>query len=122
MKTRLLIMCCLLATSAMAADVTGKWTAQVPGRGGNMREMTMNLKADGAALTGTVSTGMGETDISGGKVDGDNIAFSVVREFQGNSMTIHYAGQVSGDEIHFKSSIEGREGSAREFTAKRAAQ
>ena len=122
MKTRFLLVGCLLTTLALAADVTGKWTAQVPGRGGNMREMTMNLKADGAALTGTISTGMGEADISDGKVDGDKVAFSVVREFQGNSVKINYAGEMAGDEIHFKSSIEGRDGAAREFTAKRAAQ
>ena len=38
-----------------AADVTGKWTAEVQGRGGNPMTVTMNLKADGNNLTGTVS-------------------------------------------------------------------
>ena len=40
---------------AVAADVTGKWVAQVPGRDGQSREVVYNLKADGAKLTGTMS-------------------------------------------------------------------
>jgi hypothetical protein len=48
------------------------------------------------------------------------VSFSVVREFQGNSMKINYTGTVSGDTIQFKMQREGGEGQAREFTAKRA--
>ena len=58
MKTRTLFLsvCFVFAalTLAWAADVTGKWTAQVPGRGGQTREQTFNLKAEG---TNTVSEG-----------------------------------------------------------------
>ena len=43
-----------IAIAAFAADVTGKWVGQVPGRDGQMRETTLNLKADGSNLTGTV--------------------------------------------------------------------
>ncbi|MFN9083796.1 MAG: hypothetical protein ACK5XD_02305 [Acidobacteriota bacterium] len=65
----------------MAADVTGKWSAQVPGRGGETREQIYNLKANGAVLTGTVE-GMGEpAPIADGKVDGDNVSFTMTREF-----------------------------------------
>ena len=42
---------------AHAADITGKWTAQVPGRDGQTRETTFNFKVDGEKLTGT-TTGM----------------------------------------------------------------
>jgi hypothetical protein len=80
----------------------------------------MTLKADGSNLTGTVSGRGGETEISNGKIDGDTVSFSVVREFQGNSMKINYTGTVSGDTIQFKMQREGGEGQAREFTAKRA--
>ena len=41
--------------AALAADVTGKWTAQVPGRQGQTRETTFTFKQDGETLTGTVS-------------------------------------------------------------------
>ena len=53
---------------------------------------------------------MGDTDISNGKVDGDTVSFDVVREFNGNSMTLHYTGKVAGDEIHFTVAREGGEG------------
>jgi hypothetical protein len=47
MKTLLLsALLGIFAVAAWAADVTGKWVAQVPGRNGNQK-MTMNLKQDG---------------------------------------------------------------------------
>ncbi|MGA2588575.1 MAG: hypothetical protein ABSH32_01545 [Bryobacteraceae bacterium] len=109
----------LLAVAALAADVSGKWTAQVPGRNGQTREMTFNLKADGGTLTGTVSGRQGDTPISDGKIDGDHISFSQTMEFNGNSMKFLYKGTVSGDEIKFMRSRDGGEGSPQEFTAKR---
>ena len=49
----------IFALAASAADVTGKWTAQVPGRGGNTAETTFVFKVDGAKLTGTMEGGRG---------------------------------------------------------------
>ena len=98
-----------LATfSLLAGDVTGKWTAEMQGPNGNTRTVTMNLKADGSKLTGTVSGGRGgDAEISDGKVDGNDISFSVVREFNGNKMTSNYKGKVDGDVIHFNIKMEG---------------
>ena len=53
MTKRILILSCfLLALSFVcaAADVTGKWVAQVPGREGQTRETTFDLKAAGDYL------------------------------------------------------------------------
>ena len=111
---------CLLSAMVWAADVSGKWTGEMAGRNGQKREVTMNLKADGDKLTGSVGGRMGDTDISNGKVDGDTVSFDVVREFNGNSMTLHYTGKVAGDEIHFTVAREGGEGRNMEFTATRA--
>jgi hypothetical protein len=116
---RLIFLTLLFAAVALAADVTGKWSAEMPGRGGNSRQMVITLKAEGNALTGTVSGPRGDTDIQDGKIDGENISFSVVREFNGNSFKLNYTGKVSGDEIHFKVSREGGNAAGREFTAKR---
>ena len=128
-------MTCLLSAAAYAADVTGKWTYEMPGRDGQTRQSSMNLKADGEKLTGTIAGRQGDTEISNGKVSGDEVSFDVVREFNGNSFKIHYVGKIAGDEIKFK--IEAPAGGARkgggegkgkgggrmpsEFTAKRAA-
>ena len=110
----------LLAVTAFAADVTGKWSAEVPGRNGQTRTMAFNLKASGAALTGSTTSPQGDTPIADGKIDGDNISFTVTREMQGNSVKINYTGVVSGDEIKMKSQRDGADGRVQEFTAKRA--
>ena len=107
----------LAAVAVFAADATGKWVAQVPGRNGQMREVTFNLKASGSALEGTVSGRQGDVQISDGKIDGDNLSFSQVMEFNGNSVKLIYKGKISGDEIKFTRQREG--GEPVEFTAKR---
>ncbi|HWF45730.1 MAG TPA: hypothetical protein VG168_01890 [Bryobacteraceae bacterium] len=117
---RILLTGGLLAAMVWAADVTGKWTGEMEGRNGQKREVSLNLKADGDKLTGSVAGRGGDTDISNGKIDGDTVSFDVVREFNGNSMTLHYTGHVSGDEIHFTVAREGGEGQGMEFTATRA--
>jgi len=118
MKFRLILLSCALVVAAFAADVTGKWTYEMQGRNGAMTG-TINLKADGSALTGTVSGRGGETEISDGKIDGDTVSFSVVREFNGNKMTMKYTGTVSGEGIKFKVQSEGSDRPAREFLAKK---
>jgi len=60
----------VVAAIAIAADaVTGKWVYEQPGRGGgNPTPVTIELKADGAKLTGTVlqPMGMGRGGMGGG--------------------------------------------------------
>ena len=102
-----------LAAVSFAADVTGKWTAMVPGRNGE-QETTFTLKQDGATLTGTVTGRQGDRPISDGKVSGDSISFVV--ETQRGKQT--YTGTVSGGEIKFKR--DGGQGQPRQFTAKKA--
>jgi hypothetical protein len=109
----------LAATMALAADVTGVWKANVPGRDGQTMEQTYTLKAEGATLTGKVSGQMGETPITDGKVSGDTITFKVKREFNGNTMIMNYEGTVTGNEIKFKSTREGSDRPPREFVAKK---
>ena len=115
----LAVMMAVAVTSLTAADVAGKWTAQVAGRDGQTREQTFTFKADGEKLTGTVSGMMGgeDVEIKDGTAKGDDIAFSVVRSFQGQEIKVLYKGKVTGGEIKFTSQREG--GEPREFTAKR---
>ncbi|MFN0101655.1 MAG: hypothetical protein ACKV2U_06135 [Bryobacteraceae bacterium] len=121
MTKKLFTLCSLSAVFALvaaAADVTGKWIAQVPGRDGQTREVVYNLKSEGAKLSGTMSGPQGnEIAINDGKIDGDNVAFSVKLEFNGNSMVRNYTGVVAGDEIKMKSQTQR---GAQEFVAKRA--
>ena len=116
--TFLVVVACLFALAASAADVSGTYVAQVPGRNGNM-ETTFKLKADGDKLTGTVVTQRGEAEIKDGKVAGDTISFSQTFERGGNSMTILYKGKVEGNEIKFTREVQGGQGRTAEFTAKK---
>ena len=117
----ILTACLLLAgvVQALAADVTGKWVAQVPGRNGQTNETTFNLKAEGNKLTGTVSGRQGDNPISDGKISGDDISFTVAMSFNGNDIKLLYKGKVAGDEIKFTRTREGGDQPGQEFTAKR---
>ena len=117
--TSVIFLLLLAAVAVFAADVSGKWVAQMPGRGGETREATFTFKVDGDQLTGSVSGRRGDMPISDGKIDGDDISFTQVMEFNGNQMKLLYKGKVSGDKIKFTRQREGAERSV-EFTAKRA--
>jgi hypothetical protein len=102
MKRQIYLLAALLALIcwvAFAADIDGTWSAQVEGRGGPQTQ-TLTLKADGNMLKGSIGGGRGgPVDISNGKVDGPSVSFSVVREFNGNSITQEYKGTLSGAEL-----------------------
>jgi len=110
MKNKILLIGAVLAlvllSSAWAADVTGKWVAQVQGMQGTS-ETTFNFKVNGTALTGTMSSPRGEYEISEGKVSGDEISFVIVRTFGENEVKILYKGTVAGDEIKFTREFQG---------------
>ncbi len=123
MKPRIWMPLLILLAAAIAlpaADVTGKWKAEMPGPGGATREVTFTFKVEGDKLTGSMTTPRGEREISEGKVSGDQISFVMVMPGrEGGQVKVLYTGKVAGDEIKFTSR---REGGARsfEFTAKRA--
>jgi hypothetical protein len=94
------ILVLIIAASAVAADVTGKWVAEQQSQQGT-RTTTFNFKVEGVTLTGTVSGRMGDTEISEGKVNGDEISFVVVRKMGEMEMKTTYKGKVAGDEITF---------------------
>jgi hypothetical protein len=108
-----------LAAVALAADISGKWVAQVPTRDGGTREAVFNLKASGDGVTGTITSPRGDQQITDGKISGDDISFTVVVEFNGNQMKFVYKGKVAGDEIKFTRQRDGDD-RVQEFTAKRS--
>ncbi len=108
-----------LASTTFAADITGKWTAEVPGRGGQTRTTNFDFKVEGEKLTGTMSGMQGEMAISDGSVKGDDIAFVVVVNFNGNEMKLTHKGKLTGEVIKMTRTREGAEGPGQEFEAKR---
>jgi hypothetical protein len=100
-----------------AADASGTWAWTTPGRDGAPgRKSTLKLKTEGDKVTGKL-TAPGrqggeptETEISNGKIKGDEISFEVTREFNGNKFTSKYAGKLSGDTIKGTVERPGRGG------------
>lgn len=123
MKTRILSVFAVLAVSVFtlaAADASGKWTAETPGRDGTTMTNTFDLKASGAMLTGTMTNQRGETALTDGKIDGDNLTFTVVMKMGDNERRLNFKGVMSGDTIKFTRSMEGND-RVQEFSAKRSA-
>jgi len=116
-----LLFLALGSVSAMAADFNGKWTGDVQGRNGP-QTLTFDFHVDGAALTGKITTPRGDVDIANGKVDGDNISFDQVLNFNGNSFTITYQGKAAADgTINFTRTFGGGgDRPPQTFVAKRA--
>jgi hypothetical protein len=100
---------------ALAADKdspTGTWKWSVE-RGGQTREATLKLKADGTKLTGAVvGRENRETAIEEGTFKDGEVSFKVTRERNGQKFTTRYQGKVSGDTIKGKIEFE-RDGQVR---------
>jgi hypothetical protein len=115
LATALLVLC---AIAVFAADFNGKWVGQVVMGQGRPTEQTFLFKVKDGKVAGTVTTPMGEMQISEGKVSGDEISFVTTMEVRGNQMKMAYKGKISGNEIKF---VHGREGGqSHPFTAQRA--
>ena len=107
------------SVAVLAADFNGKWTATVESPRG-AQTLTIDLKVDGAKLTGVVTTPRGEMPISDGKIDGDNISFATVMTRDGNEFKMLYTGKAVGDTIKFTRQFgAASDRPAQEFTATR---
>jgi hypothetical protein len=104
------------SVAALAADFNGKWTADVTTPRGT-QTITFDFHVDGAKLTGTITSPRGDSEITEGKIDGDNISFTQVMNFNGNEMKIVYTGKADGETIKFTRQVADRP--AAEFTATR---
>jgi hypothetical protein len=102
-KTLLALLATLtFAFTALAADITGKWTGEVAGRNGP-QPFNLTLVQTGNTLTGEIAGGRGPLAIVDGKVDGDTITFSTSQPGRdGGAPNVQkYTGKVKGDSIDF---------------------
>ena len=119
----ILALVALCAITAVAADISGKWVAQIPGRGGTPQEQVFMFKVTGGTLTGTISGGRGDQEISSGTVSGDDVSFVVIRKTQNGERKELYKGKIAGNEIKFTRTREGGGGGGArptEFVAKKS--
>jgi hypothetical protein len=95
-----------LATAALAADVTGTWTASFDTQVG-VQKYTYTFKVDGNKLTGKAKSELAnaETEIAEGTVNGDDITFVENLNFQDMPLRIVYKGKIAGDELKLTRTI-----------------
>ncbi len=97
----------LAATPLMAADVDGNWSGAMETPQGNL-DIAFKFMADGTTLNGSTTGPDGaETKISDGKVNGNDISFTVTIEGGPMPFTINYTGKVMGDKIDLTLEIFG---------------
>ncbi|MEZ5351620.1 MAG: hypothetical protein R2762_03220 [Bryobacteraceae bacterium] len=95
-----MVACLTMTSAAFGADLNGKWTGEMQTKkGGN--PLVLELKADGAALTGTMSRGKRGrgVEIKDGKVDGNSFTFTVMQKTKKGERATEWKGTLEGDEI-----------------------
>lgn len=107
----------LALVPAWCADVAGKWTATFDTQIGT-QNYTYEFKVDGGKLTGTAKSANGESQLTEGSVNGDDITFVEMLNYQGQSIRIVYKGKISGDEIKFTRNVA--DFASEDLVAKRA--
>jgi hypothetical protein len=113
----------IVATREKTASLAGKWTSEFDSGVGHQNYI-YDFKVDGGNLTGkatrTVDDAKTETDITEGKVSGDDVSFVEMLKIpdQDQAIRIQYTGKVAGDEIKLTRAVG--EFATNEIVAKRA--
>ena len=95
------------ALPALAADISGNWKGNAEGPNGPI-ERSFTFKVDGTNVTGeTNSQFTGKSEIKDGKIDGENVTFSIKANLQGNDVTIKYAGKATASSFKLTSTFVG---------------
>ncbi|HMF74874.1 MAG TPA: glycoside hydrolase family 27 protein [Bryobacteraceae bacterium] len=82
-----------LIPAVYAADFTGHWVATTHAPDGAVRETSLWLKAEGNAFTGYMSArNQDDATVSEAKISGDDISFSVVRDYYGEARKSSFTG------------------------------
>jgi opacity protein-like surface antigen len=114
------ILTAILVAAAPAADISGNWKGTADFQGQAI-ERTFVFKVDGTKLTGeTTSELLGKSTIEDGKIDGDNISFTITANLQGNDLKMNYKGKVVGDTIKLSVDLGAEIGGTIEWTLKKA--
>lgn len=101
--SRRLCLALLLPMLSAAAELSGTWSGSMTGRDGNQREVSFRFVADGPRLTGSMLGPTGnEIEISDGKVQGEEVTFKIVLQWNGNPAALLYRGRLTGTELRLK--------------------
>ncbi len=92
----------LAAASWMAAaDLTGIWVGQVPGRNGGVDDVAFQFKLDGQTLTGKLMGDEFDIAIGDASVSGDQVRFTITTTnyYSGGKTKFQYTGTLKGSEL-----------------------
>ena len=97
------------ATLSAQMGVAGVWSGDVELPNGNRLPFVARLAVDGSAVTGTLDGigGAPDVTIENGRLDGDTVTFTGVRDIQGEPVTFSYTGVLEGDTLTFTIEREG---------------
>lgn len=105
-----------VATAAVLADLTGKWTfTAVTPQGAQASSLTLTQKAD--SISGTLESPLGSAPIAG-VVKGDSVKFAFQLDMGGQALVINGAG-VMKDKDNMEGMIDVAGMGAMPFTAAR---
>ncbi len=108
---KLFIVILLCASTLSAADLTGIWIGQIPGRNGEMQDIAFKFTQNGTTLGGKLYGDYQSTQISEGKISGDQINFVVIAPEQAgnqiNRARLSFSGSIHAGEIELTREREG---------------
>ncbi len=112
----------LLALAAFAAGIDGKWKVETKTKKGQTITTTIDLKAEGDKLTGSVTRAAKRertTPIENGKLEGNKFSFTTTEKSRKtDAVKITWEGTVEGDQLNGTHTAEGRKRGT-SFVAKR---
>lgn len=106
----------LLALPLAAADVSGKWKAEVD-VGGNNATPEFTFKQEGDKLSGTYKGMLGEAPITG-TVEGNKICWELKANYGSEPVTVIYTGTIESDTL-IKGTVDFAGQAEGTFTAKK---
>ena len=110
MRTCLIVLGLILAAGlAYAADIDGKWVGEIQGMDGSPTKISYTFKADGDKLTGDTTGPDGKSiAIKDGKINGNNISFSISIDMGGQEMKMDMKGVLAGDNLKLTMDMMGQ--------------
>lgn len=90
---------CLFAFPLLGGDLSGIWSGTALDRNGDVIDFSFRFVQSGGTFTGKIYGDNKSSPISEGKVEGDQVTFTVITELNGQITKTVYTGTISGDEM-----------------------
>jgi hypothetical protein len=89
----------LFASPIFGADASGIWTGTMTDRNGDPQDFSFQFAQTGDSLTGKMYGDNESIPVTGAKIAGDRITFSVTTELNGQITVFLYSGVIAGNDM-----------------------